>query len=362
MLMTGIFSVLSVFLILVGKKNIKITIIFISIVLTVIAGFYFHPTPETDLQRYYDIIGFVKSRGWSTFELFEYTKGLYLFQLSLYILAIYNAETYLPIITVAICYLMFLLFLNSKMTKISKEKVTEKKKVLVFYLIILPFYQIICGIRFWISSTFFLMLLYTDIVEKKHRKLCFVVYIILTQFHTSAYIFLAFRILLYLGNRLKRNQKMFISILIIFYQPIMLALYKIGFFNIFSSSAFNLVYRLQFYLTGTEQFSKAKYIFAIINLLYVFILLRVSRNKIQRFEYRELLKYIVCFSVGGYYNFDLFYRFSYISLLFSFPFLYKILSTKKTKDSILIEVLTILVVVLNMFNHVYSEGYNMMFL
>ena len=359
--MVSIACALAGLLMLSNKKNIKWVIAIVALVLVIISAFYFHPTPETDLQRYYDIMGYVKTGGWKIFDGFSYTKGLYLFRLLFYVLAMVDKETWLPIIAVLICYLLFMMFLNSKTETISPSTITARKKLLSFYLLILPFYQIVCGIRFWVCVILILILMYIDIIEKKHQKLCFLAYLILTQFHTCAFIFIAFRVLLYLTHRLKQKQKMLIALLFIIYQPIVMFLNSIGFFRIFGSTVYNLIYRMQFYLNGTSQISVTKYAFAVANLIFVIMAVNKYHRKTDNYEYNELVKYMVCFTIGGYYNFDLFYRLSYVSILFSFPLLYEELSNKKNREITLVEGMSFVIVVLNLLNHVLTGGYNYIF-
>ena len=50
--MVSIACALAGLLMLSNKKNIKWVIAIVALVLVIISAFYFHPTPETDLQRY----------------------------------------------------------------------------------------------------------------------------------------------------------------------------------------------------------------------------------------------------------------------------------------------------------------------
>lgn len=367
-LMIFILSVLLIIMLLTRKKHLKYSIVACTLVLIVVAAQYV-PTEETDLKRYYDIIGYVKDGGWAVFDQFSYTKNLYLFRALFYFLGSINAEKLLPIITVVICYFVYMEYLRGVLLGIECKNVPENrknnalKKALCFYIAVVPFYNVICGVRFWICCSVLLIILYEDIVNKRNCIVCFALYLILTQFHTCAFIFIGLRIFLIFFERMNRMTRIIAGLILVFYQPIVMVLYTLGFFNLFGSSVGNLVYRFQFYLNATHVFSFTKYVGPILNIVFAVWVLKKAKKKYgkQLNSYYVMMVYIVCFTIGAYYNFDLLYRFSYIAIFMSIPLQYLIFINKKSKKLAAFDAVYIAYILFNFWYNMTVGGYNLIF-
>lgn len=184
----------------VAKKNLKLFFVISTIVLATLA-YHIVAFETSDLYRYIGTMDLCREMGWEW--IYKYygphnplTYGF------LYVVSMFNNDAILPALAVAITYgLSFvLLYKTSKRLQSSFSEIT----IAYWFLILnMNFMYVATVIRFYIAFAIMAYFLYMDIVEKKNRPLCFLVYFILCYFHYAMLVFLLLRIVFTFSRKLK---------------------------------------------------------------------------------------------------------------------------------------------------------------
>lgn len=184
----------------VAKKNLKLFFVISTIVLATLA-YHIVAFETSDLYRYIGTMDLCREMGWEW--IYKYygphnplTYGF------LYVVSMFNNDAILPALAVAITYgLSFvLLYKTSKRLQSSFSEIT----IAYWFLILnMNFMYVATVIRFYIAFAIMAYFLYMDIVEKKNRPLCFLVYFILCYFHYAMLVFLFLRIVFTFSRKLK---------------------------------------------------------------------------------------------------------------------------------------------------------------
>ena len=195
------------------NKEKKFAYILIAILFAVVA-FSFQPLPTDDLTREYEKLRNIAEKGWSYFSIMtsnlrgqNYSnsfEGLYAAQVYYYLFSKLEVLNWFPAITIFIDYILEFKLL----TKIQKRfQLTEKDGFLLFLMIVCfrETYNMMSGIRNYLAFTIFGYAIYSDLIEKKNRLLCFIVYILCALMHPSAWIIIAIRIACLIPSRKAKN-------------------------------------------------------------------------------------------------------------------------------------------------------------
>lgn len=184
----------------VAKKHLKMYFAFVTLALSALAYFVV-PLPTTDLYRYTDMIGYFREMGWS-WAINRYGSSNPMAIVFLYGVSLLNNDRLLPAITVIITY-GFSLALLYKASKRFNAKYSDTLVAFVFLMLNLNFCYIVGVVRIYIAYAVLAYFFYVDLVEKKHRPLCFVIYAMLCYFHYAIMVFILLRILYIFTSKLK---------------------------------------------------------------------------------------------------------------------------------------------------------------
>lgn len=207
-------TVLSCILYLAFQNRSKSFPLFVIAVLFAVVAFSFQPLQTDDLAREYEKLRDIADQGWKYFSVYtqnikggNYTNsfgGLYFAQIYYYIFAQFEVLNWFPAITIFIDY--FLEFRLLK--KIMKKYELSELDGFVLFLMIICFretYNMMSGIRNYLAFTIFGYALYVDLVERKSKIRCFIVYVLTALMHPSAWMIVAVRGLCYIPSRKIKN-------------------------------------------------------------------------------------------------------------------------------------------------------------
>lgn len=202
---TWLFGVLAFYFIPV--RNRKHFYVFYSIIFALI-GFSFQPHLGDDLIREYENLEDIRRLGWEYFstETIKYSdisnkfEGLYTSQLYYYLFSKLPVFNFLPAITLFIEYLLQF-DLAEKCIKKADLGRNSAWLLFTFVLCTRETYMMMSGIRNQLAFTIFCYFLYVELVEERHKVLCWVMYAFSCFMHQSAIVLLVCRIFLIVRNR-----------------------------------------------------------------------------------------------------------------------------------------------------------------
>lgn len=188
-----------------GKKRRQFSV-FYCFILALVA-FSFQPHTADDLYREYQNLDGIRQYGWQYFGMKESAfygsakfEGLYLTQLYYYLFSLLPVNKFLPAVTVFIVY--FLQFrLIEKASARYQLSALETFCLYAFVLCTRETYMIMSGIRNQLAFTIAGYAIYIDLVEKRSRIKCFLVYIAMIFVHQSSIFIILFRLLCFMKSK-----------------------------------------------------------------------------------------------------------------------------------------------------------------
>lgn len=218
----GPLTVLSCIIYLAFQRKDKRPAFLLIAVLFAVVAFSFQPLPTDDLTREYEKLRNIADKGWNYFSIMtanlkgkNYTnsfEGLYTAQLYYMIFSKFGVLNWFPAITIFIDYILEFKLL----AKIQKRfELTERDGFILFLMIICcrETYNMMSGIRNYLAFTVFGYAIYEDIIERRNRFLCFLIYIACALMHPSAWILVAIRIVCFIPSRKVKNIVCVVSLL-----------------------------------------------------------------------------------------------------------------------------------------------------
>ncbi len=204
----AILVVLDIFLI---KKHPKLFYFLTTVILSSLAYFVV-ATENSDLGRYYNMMEYMRSMGfeWSVDNYGSTNPLAFMF---FYCISLVNNDALLPAIAVFTTYGFSFAVLH-KASKRFNASVTDVNIALIFLMLNMNFYYILSVIRLYMAFAIMAYFLYVDIVEKKHRVLCFSVYFILCYFHYAMLVFLLLRLILIFTRKFKGSMSAVVTVLV----------------------------------------------------------------------------------------------------------------------------------------------------
>ena len=204
----AILVVLDIFLI---KKHPKLFYFLTTVILSSLAYFVV-ATEKSDLGRYYNMMEYMRSMGfeWSVDNYGSTNPLAFMF---FYCISLVNNDALLPAIAVFTTYGFSFAVLH-KASKRFNASVTDVNIALIFLMLNMNFYYILSVIRLYMAFAIMAYFLYVDIVEKKHRVLCFSVYFILCYFHYAMLVFLLLRLILIFTRKFKGSMSAVVTVLV----------------------------------------------------------------------------------------------------------------------------------------------------
>lgn len=166
-----------------------------------ILAFFVVPTAGMDLQRHYEMLDSMRSRGfYSTVELYDYVlKDLPIYAWYFYIVSFFNINQLLLSLTYIIVYGTQLGILHMAVKDFSLSYQAEKIGY-IFIICTTNAYEL-TGIRNMTAFSLCVLFLYLELVRKKNRIISWGVYITLCFFHDSVILFVIIRFLVFITNR-----------------------------------------------------------------------------------------------------------------------------------------------------------------
>lgn len=207
----AVYAVLVVLDIFLIKKHPKLFYFLTTVILSSLAYFVV-ATENSDLGRYYNMMEYMRSMGfeWSVDNYGSTNPLAFMF---FYCISLVNNDALLPAIAVFTTYGFSFAVLH-KASKRFNASVTDVNIALIFLMLNMNFYYILSVIRLYMAFAIMAYFLYVDIVEKKHRVLCFSVYFILCYFHYAMLVFLLLRLILIFTRKFKGSMSAVVTVLV----------------------------------------------------------------------------------------------------------------------------------------------------
>lgn len=291
---------------LVKKENLNKYFLFVTIVFASLS-FFVVAYPATDLYRHYTWLDFFKSNA-NVSQIFtsEYFADRKLWGIYLLGLSKLPSKSFLPCISVFIIY--FMLF--SLIKKISMDHNVKRKSVIysfTFLMLVVSFGSMVYGIRNVLAFSILARVLYMDLIEKRQRKLCFLIYLMLTQIHMSVAVFVLLRIIAILKNK---YSYLFVNTILLFWRIALLPM-AIKILTLFNLPAFYSINdKIGLYMQS-ERFSTPTAYSKLALLIIVIVIYLVEKKKIDRLgfvEYNRFFSLVLVFVIGSFWQYDLFVR------------------------------------------------------
>ena len=164
-------------------------------------GFTFIPGPRNDLWNHFSVVKAYENLTWAQVLEREHYKAYPVAKAYFYGIAkIFHNEHFLPAITVFLAAILFSVTLRKCAKRFELPKRYEVTAY-VYFLCAFNFFYLASNIRNHLAVAIFVFFLYMDMVEKKHRILCFAAYIATIYIHSSMVVFIILRLVLLIKNR-----------------------------------------------------------------------------------------------------------------------------------------------------------------
>ena len=169
-------------------------------------------TENMDLFRYIRIMEYIRTMGFD-WGMETYGPSNPLAFIFFYGISLFDNDAILPAVAVAITY-GFSFALLYKASKRLNASTMDTYIALVFFMLNMNYCYVIDVVRIYMAFAIMAYFLYMDIVEKKHRIFCFVVYAALCYFHYAMMVFVILRIILMITRKFKGVLAAIVSLLV----------------------------------------------------------------------------------------------------------------------------------------------------
>ncbi|MBR2454763.1 MAG: EpsG family protein [Clostridia bacterium] len=169
-------------------------------------------TENMDLFRYIRIMEYIRAMGFD-WGMDTYGPSNPLAFIFFYGISLFENDAMLPAVAVATTY-GFSFALLYKASKRLNASTMDTYIALVFFMLNMNYCYVIDVVRIYMAFAIMAYFLYMDIVEKKHRIFCFVVYAALCYFHYAMMVFVILRIILIITRRFKGVLAAIVSLLV----------------------------------------------------------------------------------------------------------------------------------------------------
>lgn len=279
--------------------------------------------PEMDLFRHYQTLELFRNISWE-FTTNNYLDTNPLFVIYLYLIGFMNNNGWLPAITVFVAYYLISLKIYQYGNKVG---VKNKYVILCFLFILFNFNYnwLVSGIRSYLAFAIFSYFLYSELIEGKHKRLCWSVYIGLCFFHWIMTLFLLIRILLLIKNR--HTSFIIVSFLIgiMFFLPSINNILSL-FTNI---QLFSLIVEKYISYRSYSNFGKWQFLFNIIKyftLVLIYFYCRMYKKKYVNSKYDQYVVMIIALLIGTVLEYQMFLRTTDFLLLLLSPYIIQLFS------------------------------------
>lgn len=177
------------------------------------------PNPTDDVLRYYKTIDRLRDGGYSTLQTMidegnNNWGALPVCGYYFYFLSLFPNNRYVAAVTVFLAYgaMMFMMYKASK--KLKLDKMYTYIGILTIFATYW-YYELCGGIRNGLAYSLFSLCIYYELVENKHKKICWVMYILLMFFHSSVAALVLARVLMLVLERMPDKLKPFYIVIVI---------------------------------------------------------------------------------------------------------------------------------------------------
>ena len=317
------FAFLIIISIFFKRENLKYYFLIVSLVLAVLA-FLYVPNSKMDLYRHYTMLDMTRIYGFDYIMTSDDYKSLPVIGIYMYLISLLNCNSFLPGITAFIVYKLSLDIVYLSGIKYNSSK-SGMLLAAYFYIGTANYLGTISGIRNPLAITIFIYLLYIELIEKKHIKLCWIGYLMTCLIHVSMVLPLVLRISVYLY---KRFTKTIIKVALICWSvflPIIMNILSslsgiplIGLLvtkmNSYDSEEANAVANVSLYT--------AVYSTIVIVTIIVFIYYGVRVIKVEKGIDKDFFNFcvlITCYVIGSINSYHVFVRMTRVLVLLSIP-------------------------------------------
>lgn len=298
-------------------KNPKIMCIFLIIYCGFIS-YFFEPTMYDDLYRYHEFIDRYREIGWSGVSKLYTTNYWFstslLYQFLLYGLSFIN-NNYLATTLITLLTYSLIGVLNFRISNDYKMTKSVQSFILISQFIAIDLYSTVSSWLYMLTLAILANLIYTDLVKKKHRITCFVLYFLLGSLHTISYTILLLRILIMIPRKKIIN---ILSIILLFWRALITPISN--YLQQYSGNPY-----MQRILGNMEAYSKGRdnsniiYMLSLILMVGViyFIIVRTTKIKVQSHNQLDsFLKLLIAIVIGAFGSTNLMFRYTHFIIMF----------------------------------------------
>ena len=195
-----LWAIFAVLALAIPKKYYKLYF-FIMVCLLSWLAFYTVAQPAMDLYRYGNTMDLYRSVGWHWVAQNELSTNP-LAAVYLYLISLLGDNRFLPAITVFLVY-SFSFGVLYKAAVRFESKEFEIQIAVLFFMLNFNYFYVIDVLRIYLCYAIMAYFLYMDLVEKKHRPLCAVVYVAVCFIHYAVLLFVFIRLLIVLVRHMK---------------------------------------------------------------------------------------------------------------------------------------------------------------
>lgn len=335
-------------------------------------AFYTQPLPAMDLYRYNNTMDLYRIVGWDWVLKNDFSSNP-LASVYLYLISLLDDNRFLPAITVFLVYACSFGLLHKASVRFNCTK-SEIIVALLFFMLNFNYFYVVDVIRIYLCYAIMAYFLYMDLVEKKHRWLCAIVYIAVCFIHYVILLIVFIRLLMIFVRYIKGPLA---NVGLLFFPSIVWVAYRIFIRIPTLSGIFELAGRkglgyLSYDVFGVWQFadSLARLIlFLLIGAFTLWLCNQLTRRAVKSgnallvrecsvvSDYTYFCLLIIMATLGFISNYQMMLRTpNFIQILFS-PILLCTLSKLRENNKTYHMVLTFVIVLESLINFVYLLVY-----
>lgn len=207
----GVHLILVLLDILLIKKHKKLFFILATVLMSSLA-YFIVVREEADLSRYINMMEYTRIMGFE-WGVDNYGGSNPLAFLFFYGMSLFNNDALVPVVAAAVTYGCSFAVLY-KSSKRFNSSVADINIALIFFMLNMNYCYILDVIRMYMAFAIMAYFLYMDIVEKKHRWLCFTVYILICYFHYAMMVFVLLRVVLVFTRKFKGISSAIVTVMV----------------------------------------------------------------------------------------------------------------------------------------------------
>lgn len=330
MIVLGFTLIFSVFLMVIyKKKHFKFIYIAILLMLTLIA-FYFNPIKAyhikgnyTDLFRFFNVLDNTRFLGYDYLLNHSDYSSLFIARWYVYILSLFEDNRIFTGVTCLLEYGLIFYTINN----FSKKNHSSKLSIILcvmFFLLTIDFLMNITNVRTPLVFSIYFFCIYREFIEARKNKFYILIYFLLCFLHPIAMVLLIFRVVVIFYN--KHTEKLINTILLT---------WSIGYYAIIPglSILINNPYinqvstKLNYYENINENIEILLILSTFIKIILCYIMVRYFRKEIKVelvYNYKKfynLAQMFIFFTLGSYFQYHMFLRFSTLLTYFIIIFI-----------------------------------------